>query len=182
MKLVDGRDCGACSACCRYLPIKQPELDKPTNQKCPHLTSSVGCKVYSTRPQVCRDWYCGWRMLPQLGEAWRPDKSGILIRVDSTVDRRLELRFLLFKAPAPLSKRWFCDALASLVSLGDVDVYIQVPGPIGYYPRQVLINDFAASSLRSRNLPQFQTQLRAAYNSLMNDSFTPDGILLRTTL
>ena len=32
-----------------------------------------------TRYEVCRTYHCGWRALGQLGEEWRPDKSGVLI-------------------------------------------------------------------------------------------------------
>lgn len=57
--------------------IQVPEIAKPAGIPCQHLKG--GCAIYDTRPDVCRHWLCGWRLIPGLPENWRPDLSGILI-------------------------------------------------------------------------------------------------------
>jgi hypothetical protein len=36
-----------------------PQLGKPANVACRHLTAK-GCGIYEKRPQVCRDFRCDW--------------------------------------------------------------------------------------------------------------------------
>jgi hypothetical protein len=75
---VPGRECGACDACCVLFEITEPAIAKPAGVPCRHLTRQ-GCAIYENRPQMCRAWLCGWRLIPGLPENWRPDLSGILI-------------------------------------------------------------------------------------------------------
>ncbi len=78
--LTMGRSCGDCRVCCKLPDI--PELNKPRDSWCPSISKSKakgcgGCGRYETRPQVCRDFSCGW--LSGLGEEQdRPDKLGVL--------------------------------------------------------------------------------------------------------
>ena len=72
------KSCGACNLCCIELPIETPELQKKAQTPCSHLTEK-GCGIYATRFPICRQFLCGWRMFPELGEEWRPDLSGIMI-------------------------------------------------------------------------------------------------------
>src|SRR5215468_4810921 len=82
-ELVPGRTCGECNACCRYFDL-MADLDKPCGVLCQHWRTGVGCGVYETRPAVCRDFYCHWLQNDTLDDAWRPDRSGLIIR--ETVD------------------------------------------------------------------------------------------------
>jgi len=70
--------CGPCQACCVALKIQAPELRKQSGTPCQHLVSK-GCNVYDRRPQVCRAFLCGWRLLPELDVSWRPDLSGVML-------------------------------------------------------------------------------------------------------
>lgn len=70
--------CGPCQACCVALKIEAPELRKKSGTPCSHLTEK-GCGIYETRPPVCRDFLCGWRLLPELDLSWRPDLSGVML-------------------------------------------------------------------------------------------------------
>jgi hypothetical protein len=74
---LDKRQCGPCNVCCITLKIDTPELKKKARQPCQHLTAS-GCGIYATRPQVCRQFLCGWRLFEDMGDDWRPDLSGVL--------------------------------------------------------------------------------------------------------
>ena len=75
---VPGRECGACDACCVVFQIDEPNIAKPAGVPCRHLTKP-GCAIYEHRPQMCRAWLCGWRLIAGLPDTWRPDLSGILI-------------------------------------------------------------------------------------------------------
>jgi hypothetical protein len=72
-----GKDCGACSLCCKAPPIA--ELRKPAGQWCRHIVPGVGCGVYETRPTACRVFNCGWLTDPEMADDWKPDVSGFVI-------------------------------------------------------------------------------------------------------
>jgi hypothetical protein len=77
MTPLEKRQCGPCNACCVDLKIVAPELKKKARVPCPHL-SSAGCGIYETRPGVCRQFLCGWRLFEDMDNTWRPDLSGVL--------------------------------------------------------------------------------------------------------
>src|SRR5438876_465913 len=60
--ILSGRKCGRCTLCCKVPPIK--ELDKPHDQWCQHCDASRGCRIYADRPEVCREFYCGYLTSP----------------------------------------------------------------------------------------------------------------------
>jgi hypothetical protein len=72
------KSCGECRACCTELKIDTKELQKPAQLVCPHHTGH-GCGIYGKRPKICREFFCGWLLFPELDEAWRPDRSGVLV-------------------------------------------------------------------------------------------------------
>jgi hypothetical protein len=72
------RACGACDVCCVVFKIEEQSIAKEAGVPCRHLTKN-GCGIYETRPETCRKWLCGWRLIPGLPEEWRPDLSGILL-------------------------------------------------------------------------------------------------------
>ncbi len=55
------RDCSGCGACCAAPDISA--LHKALGTPCSHLDSGCRCLIYTSRPQVCRqyqpDWVCG---------------------------------------------------------------------------------------------------------------------------
>ena len=75
-ELGAGNSCGDCTVCCMALNVE--EIGKKAGILCEHCTPK-GCGIYETRFEVCRGFLCGWRMVPQLGDDWRPDRSGVLI-------------------------------------------------------------------------------------------------------
>ena len=82
MKLVQGRECGGCVACCKTLEIRDPQLSKPADVLCVHCTGQ-GCGIYNARPSVCRNWYCLWRQDGNLPDHMRPDKCGVVFSIES---------------------------------------------------------------------------------------------------
>ncbi|MBW8708791.1 MAG: YkgJ family cysteine cluster protein [Alphaproteobacteria bacterium] len=59
------------------MKIFAPELKKEARVPCPHL-GAKGCGIYDTRPGVCRQFLCGWRLFDDMGDDWRPDLSGVM--------------------------------------------------------------------------------------------------------
>jgi len=57
------------------------ELDKPLNTSCVHL-APVGCGIYESRPQSCREYDCAW-LHGHFREEDRPDKTGIVWSFES---------------------------------------------------------------------------------------------------
>lgn len=67
--------CGDCSLCCTILAV--PELDKPANVPCVHLTKR-GCGIYEDRPQACRDYECIFLKVG-LQSSFRPSRMRFLV-------------------------------------------------------------------------------------------------------
>src|SRR5262249_45713798 len=100
VSLVPGRHCGACTACCTWMNVDVEDLRKPKGVRCPHCQDGVGCSAYPAWPDVCGDWYCGWRMMPDLDDDLRPDRSGVivvLVQRGAEHERPVGLNFLLFE-------------------------------------------------------------------------------------
>lgn len=70
------RECGGCFACCVITDIA--ELGKPAGVPCQHLVDGK-CGIYDTRPQVCRDFECGWKLDPRFREDERPSDVGVMV-------------------------------------------------------------------------------------------------------
>jgi hypothetical protein len=77
-QLVAGRSCGTCSLCCKVLRIE--ETQSPAGEWCKHCDPGHGCKIHPMRPATCRDFFCLWLTLGEIGEHWKPAKSKIVLR------------------------------------------------------------------------------------------------------
>jgi Fe-S-cluster containining protein len=80
LALVPGRSCGTCSLCCKLLPIR--ELNKPAGQWCIHAVPGSGCNIHHDRPPTCRQFFCSWRLDPNLGPEWKPDVARFVLSAD----------------------------------------------------------------------------------------------------
>ena len=78
--LVPGRTCGSCTLCCKLIGI--PELRKPPDVMCPHAVSSKGCAIHADRPRSCHQYFCGWRLDPNIDALWKPEISGFLLQIN----------------------------------------------------------------------------------------------------
>jgi hypothetical protein len=77
VELVEGRDCGGCTMCCKLLQIA--EIDKPRFEWCPHCDIGVGCQIYAQRPGACHTFHCSYLVSPDLGPEWKPSRSRIVL-------------------------------------------------------------------------------------------------------
>lgn len=78
--LVEGRSCADCSACCKLVAVH--ELSKPAQTWCDHCEIGKGCRIYPTRPDDCRTFYCGWLLDERIPDAWRPRDSKIVVKFE----------------------------------------------------------------------------------------------------
>ena len=77
-QIVAGRECGTCSLCCKVLRIE--ETESPAGEWCKHCDPGHGCKIHPTRPATCRDFFCMWMTLAEIGDHWKPSKSKMVLR------------------------------------------------------------------------------------------------------
>ena len=157
-------ECGDCFACCQALPIIQPEPNKNAGVLCPHLNGGRhGCTIYETRPTVCRGFLCGWRLVPELGDGWRPDRSGILPvlveKADVPENHRAAgdgFNFIVIGGDTSVSRSAFADYVRTLVSRG-VAVYLSAETP------KTLINPYLEKLAAMRDLPGMTAMLLHIY-------------------
>ena len=75
--------CDGCTQCCKVMKIE--EIGKGYNEWCKHCDKGVGCGVYESRPQPCRDYRCLWLKSVEEGKSWpdrmRPDISKVVVNL-----------------------------------------------------------------------------------------------------
>jgi len=79
-ELAPGRSCGTCIMCCKVYAIR--ELNKPAGRWCVHAERGRGCKIYNDRPDICRAFYCMWRIDRTLGPEWKPETARFVVSLD----------------------------------------------------------------------------------------------------
>ena len=84
-ELIAGRDCDGCTMCCKLLAIDV--LNKPRGRWCGHCNARAGCRIYETRPEPCRSFYCGYRRIADLDERWKPSHAKFLINFETAANR-----------------------------------------------------------------------------------------------
>ncbi|HWA89917.1 MAG TPA: hypothetical protein VG889_07770 [Rhizomicrobium sp.] len=164
---VPGRDCGGCTVCCVALPIETAELRKLPGVACRHC-GPKGCAIYETRYPVCRSYICGWRQLPELDDAWRPDRSGVLV---SPMDAE-GIEFLVLAGERAIRRDGFAQYVATCIVNG-IATYLAVPGPIGHYPARVFLNDRLALAVAQRDLAAIRALLLSVLASAAKHTFRP---------
>ncbi|MDE2182953.1 MAG: hypothetical protein KGJ78_08025 [Alphaproteobacteria bacterium] len=158
--LVAGRTCGECTVCCTVMAIDKPEIQKEAGVTCRHCRG--GCRIYETRPALCRDYYCGWRQLPILDDAWRPDRSGVFVELEM-VDGRTGLSLVLVGNPLKTVRQsWFIDFVITGVR-GGLPLELGIPGPKGFQGASLPLNTremHAAGSSRVRVKELLELELK----------------------
>ena len=163
--LVPGRACGSCNVCCIALTINEPGLQKPQGYRCRNAAPDNGCTVYETRPQTCRTFFCGWRMLPWVREPLRPDRSGVLVRIHGeasaeTGAKRMGIIVTLL-THAALKAEGLAETVAAAVA-ANAPVWLHVPGPPGFTSGQAKINDALQEAVLFKDKPGILRVLRDA--------------------
>ena len=172
MKLVPGRECGECNACCRDFTIF--EIRKPAGALCSHYdTACSNCKIYSQRPSPCRDFHCMWRFsLLELGDDWRPDRCGLVVLPEDqdipegfeSFGYRFDLLGPLDTTTMPRALMWepLIILLVCAVNL-KIPVFLGVPGPAGYTARKLFLNNAMEQAAATHDHQGVVQVLYAAY-------------------
>jgi hypothetical protein len=173
LKLVANRECGECTVCCKAPLIDHPALQKLPGILCPNCKEGAGCQIYAMRPAPCREFNCGWRVMPELGDELRPDRSGILIR--HTTEHippglaPVGLYFLLHKQTdviGPGFANYLCRLVAQRIA-----VFFSIRGPDGFSDGGVLLNGHLGPVLGDAN--KALRVLHDALEALSKNKFEP---------
>lgn len=62
-------------------------LSKPRGTWCSHCDIGHGCRIYDTRPDECRDFYCAYLTSPALGPNWFPARSKMVVSMEFEGER-----------------------------------------------------------------------------------------------
>jgi hypothetical protein len=160
--LVPGRECGECTACCTHFLIRTPGFTKLQGITCEHCEN--GCRIYEGRPQVCRDFFCGWRTMPDLPDSWRPDRIGVIVRPFDAPSGVREYHFLLFGAKFALLDKGFAAAVAKLVG-ENRQTYLVLPGKPDEASTKVFLNAGLRAAVAAKDLTAVSKGLTLAYES-----------------
>ncbi len=180
MQLVPGRECGECSVCCVLLNIDTPEFQKMPRTDCAHLApgGKSGCTIHATRPPVCRSYHCAWRCMPELGDGWRPDRSGVLIEFTNEgfpahYPQRPGIRITISGTPLETMFQQGFAALLTWLIQAKVTVVISIPGPLGHYPVGTFVNDILKEGVANKDSARIVAALREMLRSLEGHVFQP---------
>jgi hypothetical protein len=178
--VLDGRQCGACTICCKLLPINTERFRKTANEPCKHCEEGRGCRIYQTRPGFCRSFHCEWRLNPQIPATWRPEKSGIFIQriarehiaeIPAACNSGYALMFVLLR-PDALDRPAVIETIAGYV-YQHVPVFLAIPGPAGYLPAQIFLNEVMESAAARRDPAAMMMIIRQAFEVLKQQEFEP---------
>ncbi|EIP0122968.1 YkgJ family cysteine cluster protein [Vibrio alginolyticus] len=154
LKLVSNRECGDCSACCVTLRIQESDLKKQADVPCPNLKLEGGCSIYAERPSVCRNWHCAWLYMSNLGDEWRPDRSGVILRLEEDGLILQAIRDPLVVLTSQLSLELIGGGIENNLSIS-----ISVPTRTGYCYSLVRINEHLKPAVISRDFQAAQRSM-----------------------
>jgi hypothetical protein len=167
--LVDGRECGSCTACCVALTIDEPELQKLPGYACSNCREGAGCAIYETRPKICREWFCAWRRLDWIAATLRPDRSGVLIipfKQDTPPEggAGFGLDFLVLNHAA-LKAEALPEALAK--SVGDnIATFLSVPREPGNRSARAFLNEDLREDVARGQISELRRHVKMVYTTL----------------
>lgn len=166
--LVPGRECGDCMVCCIEPAIPGYGLDKPTRTACVNC-SGGGCAIYAARPQVCHEYHCLWRRLPFLDDAWRPDRSGVMIDPAGNAEgtpNNYAVELMIVGTPELVETERFAGLVAGFVASG-TGVFLNVPGGPGEPARMTRLHDWVIDPVQRRDLAGVIDGIRGCYATIV---------------
>jgi hypothetical protein len=172
--VVPGRGCGSCTACCTELAIVTDEMAKLAGVPCEHC-SGGGCRIYANRPQLCRDYYCMWRSIPDLAETWRPDRSGVLMMHEAPVagyPSPIGVSLVLIGEPEVLRRDDFAMLAAGFIDRR-TPTYLNLPRTAGNWGHKQMLNPQLSAAVAARDLNMVKTLIWGAYLFLQSQPTRP---------
>lgn len=132
-----------------------------------------GCAIYEARPEPCRDFECGWRVLAIVPEALRPDMSGVLVAADHEPVpgyRDMAAIKFIFTTDAAITNAQLLECIAGLVH-ARAPVFVAAPGPPGHHPLKALINPRIEHAVEQRDGPAIALTLASVVAKLRQGPF-----------
>jgi hypothetical protein len=169
--LVPERTCGSCNICCVVPKIDEPELQKLPGCRCRNALTSGVCAIYETRPTVCRNFFCGWRLLPLVNERLRPDQSAVFIRL--TKEKTLLVgpqRFALMVTVLSregLNAPGLVEAIITSID-SQIDTYLVVPGSPGYTSCRKWLNETFGEAVKLNDAIRIKSLLEEQYAEVLS--------------
>ncbi|HXL98838.1 MAG TPA: hypothetical protein VN932_02835 [Rhizomicrobium sp.] len=159
LRPVPNRQCGECNACCRYLTVNTTEIVKLPNVLCGHWKG--GCTIHENWPTICRDFFCGWRLFDNLSDAWRPDRSNILVQLHAPTEAGPAADLILLGPLGDSMTGELLNYIAALIEAG-YRAFLALPGPPGHFVRKIFLNNAMAPAMAARDIEQAQAALQDA--------------------
>jgi hypothetical protein len=168
--LVPDRICGGCNICCVVPKIDEPALQKLPGCRCRNALPNGECAIYEMRPQTCRSFFCGWRLLSWVDARLRPDQSGVFIRLTEdegllSGSRRFALMVTVLKHEG-LNASGLVETMITSIK-AQIDTYLVVPGPPGYTSCRSRLNDELGEAAERADTLQFQALLEGRYSEAL---------------
>ncbi|MFM9936538.1 MAG: hypothetical protein ACKVOL_10130 [Novosphingobium sp.] len=167
--LVPGRECGGCTICCIEPAIAGHGLDKPAGVACRNC-SAGGCAIYETRPPPCREFFCVWRRAAFVGEAWRPDLSGVMIApataIGGTPSGISVICVVNPRAHDVLETPAFANLVAEFVARG-IGVFLNLPAAPGEPARESRLHDWVLAAVDADDPARVMAGIRDCYRQTM---------------
>jgi hypothetical protein len=173
--LVPGRTCGSCTLCCIVPVIDMPEVQKLPSSVCRHCVS--GCDIYETRPEVCRNYYCGWRRLDIFDEDWRPDLSGVFVEFETNIPSQFKAPFglnlvLVGNPLKTIRQPRFIDFVAAGVS-NSRPLFLGLAGPKGMQACKLFLNTKEFHEAARRGRSDVRLMLEKILKKLVDHTYAP---------
>jgi hypothetical protein len=173
--LVPGRGCGDCTLCCIVPVIDMPEAQKLPSSVCRHCAS--GCDIYETRPNVCRNYDCGWRQLEMFDETWRPDLSGVFIEFELNIPPQFKMPFglnlvLVGNPLKTIRQPRFIDFVAASIS-NNRPLYLGLAGPRGMQACKLPLNTTELYDASRRGRSELRLALEKTLKKLVDHTYVP---------
>lgn len=92
------KECGECHACCAGVLVGSAYGNKfgAKYGSCSFLVDKE-CSIYKDRPETCKSFQCAWTQHLFSEEDMRPDKSGLMVSVETDKDNKQYLAVSVFK-------------------------------------------------------------------------------------
>jgi hypothetical protein len=104
------RECDSCTKCCEgHLTATVRGNKMYPGKPCIFVEIGKGCKEYNKRPKdPCKSFSCTWKILKEMPEDFKPDKSGVIFTYRTTDD--LKINYMKIHAapnnPSPEILTW----------------------------------------------------------------------------
>lgn len=177
MSSARARDCGPCTACCTFIPIETPGFYKPAGSHCLQCVEGIGCGIYPTRPQPCRDFLCGWRALAFLPDSLRPDLCGLIaVAEENGIPPGYAdvsgVKFILVGEDAALARRDFLECLAGLVH-ARAPTFLAIPNPATGFFASAFLNRRLEAAAAARDAIEMEQIMAVTLASLRHAITSP---------